>query len=130
VHPARRISVLPELLRDLKTPYGSVVAVSCLAGILIDSGNCEPQATRMTEVYDVLKEFSTLLINFCEEVGPGVTVRIAPPLYRSKPTWLALGYVEFREVKGHLKFFLGVINYVISIKIFPLKFEAFLNFIK
>jgi hypothetical protein len=99
VHPSRRISILPELLRDIRLPTGSIMAISCLSGILIEAGNSEPQPTRMTEVYDVIKEFAELVTSFCEEVGPGVTIRLAPPLYRSKPTWFALSYAEIREVR-------------------------------
>jgi hypothetical protein len=68
VYPVNRVSILPEVLSDLKVPPSSTVVISCISTILVEAGTSEPAQSRMPEVFEVLKEYSDLIIRFSEEV--------------------------------------------------------------
>jgi hypothetical protein len=61
------MSLLPEVLSDMKATASSTVVISCVSTLLVEAGTSEPPASRMPEVLQVLKEYSDLLIRFCEE---------------------------------------------------------------
>jgi hypothetical protein len=78
VYPANRISLFSETLNGLRLEPTSTVVVSCLSTILVEAGATEPQESRLPEVFQVLKDFSTSLLAFCE--NSSVTGLQVPPI--------------------------------------------------
>jgi hypothetical protein len=52
----------------MKVSASSTVVISCISTLLVEAGTSEPAASRMPEVFQVLKEYADLVIRFCEEV--------------------------------------------------------------
>jgi hypothetical protein len=59
---------LPGVISDLKVTPSSTVVISCVSTLLVEAGTSEPAASRMPEVYQVLKEYADLIVRFCEDV--------------------------------------------------------------
>jgi hypothetical protein len=75
LYPANRIGLLPETLRGLRLEASATVVLSCVSTILVEAGSSEPQETRLPEVFQVLKDFSTFVLSFCEDSRvPGLQV--------------------------------------------------------
>jgi hypothetical protein len=75
VYPSNRISLLAETLHGLRLQGEATVVLSCVTTLLVEAGSTEPQESRLPEVFQVLKDFSTIVLGYCEESAlPGLKV--------------------------------------------------------